>query len=402
MSSWMPQSWRRKSRRISPSRLRGPRDGAARSLSGEKAQRIIDAMRRSVARRGTAGSTFDHVSREAGVSRGLLHYYFGTKEQLLVEAVRRDCELRLERLERQLSTAKTAEDFIDLMAQNLQETVREDPDFVTLVFELFTLSRRNEDIARRVRGPDAAHARAGRGDARGRRRARAFCGCTPSRRRSRRSCSRSATGSRCGCSASPTATSRRRSARASCAYARCSPIDDSYNRLLMPIYEYRRPDGTTFEMQQSFSDDALTVDPETGVPVERVLHAPAVHFKGKGFYNTDYGTRNRQRETAAAAEKSASRSPRHLRSRPRRSPQGTRAPPPTAPAPPPRPPLPGARARRPRRRTRTQSLSRPRAELRLAFRFSAAHEARDRRAARAFGDGQAGAAAGKRDAFRSA
>jgi AcrR family transcriptional regulator len=121
--------------------------GSARSLSGEKARRIIEAMRRSVARRGTVGSTFDHVSREAGVSRGLLHYYFGTKEQLLVEAVRRDCELRMEMLERQLSRAQTADDFIDLMAQNLQETVREDPDFVTLVFELFTLSRRNSDIA---------------------------------------------------------------------------------------------------------------------------------------------------------------------------------------------------------------------------------------------------------------
>jgi putative FmdB family regulatory protein len=73
----------------------------------------------------------------------------------------------------------------------------------------------------------------------------------------------------------------------------------------MPIYEYRRPDGTTFEVVQSFSDEPLTVDPETGVPVERVLHAPAVHFKGKGFYNTDYGTRARQRETAAAAEGSS-------------------------------------------------------------------------------------------------
>src|SRR5271157_3508545 len=75
----------------------------------------------------------------------------------------------------------------------------------------------------------------------------------------------------------------------------------------MPIYEYRRPDGTTFEVLQSFSDDALRTDPESGVPVERVLHAPAVHFKGKGFYNTDYGTRNRQRETAAAAESSSSK-----------------------------------------------------------------------------------------------
>jgi predicted nucleic acid-binding Zn ribbon protein len=74
----------------------------------------------------------------------------------------------------------------------------------------------------------------------------------------------------------------------------------------MPIYEYRRPDGTTFEIQQPFSEAPLTVDPDTGVPVVRVLHAPAVHFKGKGFYNTDYGTRNRERESAAAAEGTSS------------------------------------------------------------------------------------------------
>ena len=42
--------------------------------------------------------------------------------------------------------------------------------------------------------------------------------------------------------------------------------------------------------------------------VQRVLHAPAVHFKGKGFYNTDYGTRKRQRENAAAAESSSASS----------------------------------------------------------------------------------------------
>jgi len=129
-----------------------PGVAGGRSLSGEKAQRIVEAMRRSVARRGTAGATFDHVSREAGVSRGLLHYYFGTKEQLLVEAVRRDCELRMQLLEHQLATAQTADDYIDLMAQNLQETVHKDPDFVTLVFELFTLSRRNDDIAAEYAG----------------------------------------------------------------------------------------------------------------------------------------------------------------------------------------------------------------------------------------------------------
>ncbi len=76
----------------------------------------------------------------------------------------------------------------------------------------------------------------------------------------------------------------------------------------MPFYEYRRPDGTTFEVMQKMTDDALTKDPETGVPVERVLSAPAIHFKGKGFYNTDYGTKRRNREKAKSDSSSSSSS----------------------------------------------------------------------------------------------
>jgi putative FmdB family regulatory protein len=72
----------------------------------------------------------------------------------------------------------------------------------------------------------------------------------------------------------------------------------------MPIYEYRRPDGTTFEVMQKMADDALTHDPETGVPVQRVLTPPAIHFKGSGFHNTDYGTRKRNREKAAESKSS--------------------------------------------------------------------------------------------------
>jgi putative FmdB family regulatory protein len=75
----------------------------------------------------------------------------------------------------------------------------------------------------------------------------------------------------------------------------------------MPIYEYRRPNGTTFEVMQSMRDDALTEDPETGVPVQRVLHAPAIHFKGKGFYNTDYGTKRRAREMEKSASDGAAK-----------------------------------------------------------------------------------------------
>jgi AcrR family transcriptional regulator len=122
-------------------------EAATRPIEGDKAQRIVDAMRASVARRGVAGSTFDHVAREAGVSRGLLHYYFGTKERLLGEVVRRDCDLRMAHLRDQLSSAATAEDVIALLRRSLEEVVREEPGVMVLIYELFTLSRRNDDIA---------------------------------------------------------------------------------------------------------------------------------------------------------------------------------------------------------------------------------------------------------------
>ena len=60
----------------------------------------------------------------------------------------------------------------------------------------------------------------------------------------------------------------------------------------MPIYEYRCTNGHTFEVIQSMSDDPISVCEVCGAPVERVFHPVAVHFKGSGFYTTDYG-RNR-------------------------------------------------------------------------------------------------------------
>ena len=57
----------------------------------------------------------------------------------------------------------------------------------------------------------------------------------------------------------------------------------------MPIYEYLCPDGHRFDVVQRFSDEPVTVCEVCGKPVHRVLHAPAVHYKGKGFYSTDYG-----------------------------------------------------------------------------------------------------------------
>jgi len=72
----------------------------------------------------------------------------------------------------------------------------------------------------------------------------------------------------------------------------------------VPFYEYRRQDGTTFEIMQKMVDPPLESDPETGLPVTRVFHPIAVHFKGKGFYNTDYGTKKRAREKEATEKTS--------------------------------------------------------------------------------------------------
>ena len=117
-----------------------------RELSGDKAARIVEAMRTSVAARGIAGSTFDHVAGEAGVSRGLLHYYFGTKEKLLIEVVRRESEVRTERLEEAIEAAADTEDVLDALVRSFEDWLGDGPTPV-MIYEMLTLARRNEEIA---------------------------------------------------------------------------------------------------------------------------------------------------------------------------------------------------------------------------------------------------------------
>ncbi len=66
----------------------------------------------------------------------------------------------------------------------------------------------------------------------------------------------------------------------------------------MPIYEYRCEQGHTFEVMQRMSDDPVQTCETCEAPVARVFRPVAVHFKGSGFYNTDYGTRKRARENS--------------------------------------------------------------------------------------------------------
>src|SRR4051794_25262525 len=74
----------------------------------------------------------------------------------------------------------------------------------------------------------------------------------------------------------------------------------------MPLYEYRCEDGHTFEVMQRMSDDPIQSCEVCGKPVQRVFHPVAVHFKGSGFYNTDYG--KQRRGGAGASDESSSSS----------------------------------------------------------------------------------------------
>jgi AcrR family transcriptional regulator len=115
-------------------------------LEGEKAQRIIEAMRASVGTRGAAGSTFDHVAREAGVSRGLLHYYFGSKERLLVEVVRHDCEVRIQGMDERIAQAGDVDGIIAALVLGLEEFIEGEPGSQAVIYELLSASRHSDEI----------------------------------------------------------------------------------------------------------------------------------------------------------------------------------------------------------------------------------------------------------------
>jgi putative FmdB family regulatory protein len=74
----------------------------------------------------------------------------------------------------------------------------------------------------------------------------------------------------------------------------------------VPIYEYKCDNGHVFDVMQKMSEESLTECVECGAPAHRVLTAPAVHFKGSGFYNTDYGKRKGGGSNGSSSENSSS------------------------------------------------------------------------------------------------
>jgi putative FmdB family regulatory protein len=76
----------------------------------------------------------------------------------------------------------------------------------------------------------------------------------------------------------------------------------------VPIYEYKCDNGHVFDVMQKMSEEPLTECQECGAPAVRVLHSPAVHFKGSGFYNTDYGKKKKGAAAASGEGSSDSKS----------------------------------------------------------------------------------------------
>jgi AcrR family transcriptional regulator len=119
-------------------------------LTSDKATRIVEAMRKCVANYGAAGATFDHVAREAGVSRGLLHYYFGSKERLLIEVVRRETDRMIELIQAGVATAGTAEQLVDILLVRLRDILDYEPELFLLAFEIIGEARRHPEIGAEV------------------------------------------------------------------------------------------------------------------------------------------------------------------------------------------------------------------------------------------------------------
>ena len=124
-------------------------------------------MRLCVAKYGAAGATFDHVAREAGVSRGLLHYYFGSKEKLLIEVVRSETARLVELIKAAATAATSAEELVDIFLAQLQNIIEHEPELYLLGFELIGEARRHPEIGNEVGEYNRPHARAVRRDPRG-------------------------------------------------------------------------------------------------------------------------------------------------------------------------------------------------------------------------------------------
>jgi AcrR family transcriptional regulator len=117
-----------------------------RRIASPAGQRLIAAARQSLRERGVAGTTFDRIAPEAGVSRGSIAWYFGTKERLLAEVMRADSDRRLDRMRERLEPAGTSEELIAAFGDLLGEFLDPERGPQVVLGEMASLALRHETI----------------------------------------------------------------------------------------------------------------------------------------------------------------------------------------------------------------------------------------------------------------
>jgi AcrR family transcriptional regulator len=122
----------------------------ARPRSDEKAQAILNAAGRLLAERGYPATTIAEIAAEAGVSRGLLHYYFKSKEELLAQVVRASSEATLELVEQMFAQSQTAGTLAEGLIAVVRAIVESDPSYINLSLECWTVARQSPLVAREL------------------------------------------------------------------------------------------------------------------------------------------------------------------------------------------------------------------------------------------------------------
>jgi AcrR family transcriptional regulator len=124
-------------------------DERERRLRTEQAQRIVAAARRLVAERGIERSHVVDIANEAGVARGLVTYYFGTKDRLLGEVLEADAQVRLQRLHELVGAAGTLDELLTGMGATLGDFMSPEHGAHLAMQELGSLALRNDEIRAR-------------------------------------------------------------------------------------------------------------------------------------------------------------------------------------------------------------------------------------------------------------
>src|SRR5215210_4020517 len=117
-----------------------------RRIASPAGQRLVAAARQSVRTRGVAGTTFDRIAPEAGVSRGSIAWYYGTKERLLADVMRSDSDRRLARMHERLEPVASSEEMIAAFGDLLAEFIHDKRGSQVVLGEMASLALRHETI----------------------------------------------------------------------------------------------------------------------------------------------------------------------------------------------------------------------------------------------------------------